>query len=143
MSRSSWRGINDPVERRKIRMRIFNIKIREEKDHPSFVSDKTVADFFAYWMLNQASLEYPSKTYELLDLLTEHMAVYDHLIVLPWRSEIAPADGRNDDPIHALRIQTQVEGAYAMLGARNVVRVPYTFGEDIGAFLERVVGPSD
>jgi predicted ATPase len=134
--RSSWRGINDPVLRRNIRMRIFNMKMREEKDNVAFVSDKTVADFMAYWLLNQAQIEYPTRTIELLDLVRDHMKNYEHLFVLPWRHEIDPEDGRNDDPIHALRIQAQVEGVYSLLDV-PITRVKYTFDEDIAAFLER------
>ena len=55
--RTSWRGINDSVERRNIRLRCFAIKIREEKEAIGFASDKTVVDFLAYWVLNQASDE--------------------------------------------------------------------------------------
>ena len=137
--RSSWRGINDPVQRRNIRMRIFNIKMREERDNVAFVSDKTVADFMAYWLLNQAPIEYPARTIELLDLVRGHMKTYDHIFLLPWRHEIDPADGRNDDPVHALRIQAQVEGVYSLLDVPTT-RVKYTFGEDIAALLGRVVG---
>lgn len=139
--RTSWRGITDPVERRNIRMRIFNIKMREEKEHASFVSDKTVIDFFAYWQLNQAALEYVGRTLDLLDMVREHMSIYDRILVLPWRREIERGSNRNDDPVHALRIQAQVEGLYQVLDV-PVIRAEYSFGEDMAAFVARALQES-
>ncbi len=137
--RTSWRGITDPVERRKIRMRMFNIKMREEKEPAGFVSDKTVVDFLAYWLLNQASFEYSGRTLDLYDMVREHASIYDHVLLLPWRREITADGKRNDDPVHALKIQAQVEGLYQVLGVPTV-RAEYKFGEDIGAFVKRTLG---
>jgi len=132
--RSSWRGITDPVDRRKIRMRIFNMKMRAEKEAPEFVADKTVVDFFAYWQLNQAPLEYSGRTLDLLDLIRGHLSIYDRILMLPWRREITPDGERNDDPVHALKVQAQIEGLYATLEV-PVIRVEYTFGQDLSALV--------
>ena len=135
---ASWRGVRDPRTRREVRLRTFNIKMRRETDHPNCVSDKTVVDFLAYWLLNQAPLESGAQNATALEMIEAHLPSYDRILVLPWRREIGDGDGRNTDEVHALKIQACVEGLYGVLGV-PFDRVEYTFGEDIAAFVARVI----
>src|SRR5262245_30674564 len=53
----SWRGIKDTRIRRQIRLAALEKKIAAEAAAESFVSDKTVIDYLAYWLQNQAEFE--------------------------------------------------------------------------------------
>ncbi len=138
--RTGWKGIGDGIERRRIRLRTFQIKIGEETDASAFVSDKTVIDFLCYWMLNQAPNESEQQNAEVVEMVRKHLSTYDYVFVLPWREEIAPAEGRNCNPWHQLRIQACVEGLYKVFGCGNF-RANYTFGEDLDKFLDRTLLP--
>lgn len=138
--RLGWSGIQDAAERRNIRLRTFKIKMQEELEAPTFISDKTVIDFLAYWMLNQSGIESEVRNFEVLDMVRNHLYVYDYIFVMPWRKEITPAEGRNANPIHQLRIQSCIEGLYHVLDC-GIFRANYTFGEDLDAFLDRTLLP--
>jgi len=139
---SGWSGVRDPRVRREIRLRSINLKMREEREHPDCVSDKTVVDFLAYWLLNQAPVEGGAQNYAVLDLVRDHLPAYDRVLVLPWRAAIEQGEGRNTDPIHQLRIQACVEGLYGVLEV-PLTRVEYTFGEDPAGLVERALPPTD
>jgi len=134
---ADWRGVRDPRARREIRLRAFNIKVRNETEHVDCVSDKTTVDFLAYWLLNQAPVESGAQNFTVLDMVRDHLPRYDRILVLPWRSNIEAGGGRNTDPIHQLKLQALVEGLYSVLGV-PFVQVDYTFGEDLGPLAEHL-----
>lgn len=135
---SAWRGVRDPRARREVRLRALNVKMRREKELTDCVSDKTVVDFLAYWLLNQAPVEGGAQNFAVLDLVRDHLPAYDRIIVLPWRASIEAGEGRNTDPIHQLKIQACIEGLCCVLGA-PIVRAEYTLGEDMAGFVERAL----
>jgi hypothetical protein len=139
IGRRDWKGITDLRVRKTVRIDAINRKIKAEMAAEAFVSEKTVVDYLAYWMQNQAEHETREQNMAVHELVVSHVARYTHRVFLPYRAEIEFAAGRNQDPFHALRVAANVFGLYAMIEQPAIV-APYTFGEDIAAWIERYLG---
>lgn len=133
--RDSWRGV-DPGERRKVREEALRRKIAGEAGHDSFVSDKTCIDYLAYWLQNQSETEERHVNQAFLDQCKEAAARYDVLVFLPYRQDVDYAVGRNQDPVHNLKVAAHKRGLLVVLGLPHV-EAPYQFGEDLGAWCTR------
>jgi len=137
--RDSWRGV-DPGDRRRIREEALRRKIAAEADLEAFVSDRTSVDYLAYWLQNQSESEERHVNQAFLDLCRDNAARFDVFVHLPYRAEVAWAVGRNQDPIHNLKVAAHKRGLIAVLGLPHV-DAPYTFGEDLAAWCERWLAP--
>jgi predicted ATPase len=138
--KQSWRGINDTRIRRTIRLDALERKIRAEQAAEAFVSDKTVVDYLAYWLSNQAEYEVKEQNLAIIEMVRPHVARYTHRVFLPYREEVEFTPSRNSDPVHNLKVAATKRGLYAVLGA-EVVEATYTFGEDIDAWVARWLSP--
>jgi len=132
----SWRGIRDIRVRRTIRLRALEEKVEAENAAPAFVSDKTVVDYLAYWLQNQAEYETAEQTQAFFERAKDHLSRYDLCVFLPVREEVDYAEGRSNDPIHNLKVGAFKRGLLSMLGV-PVVDAPYTFGEDMSTWIKR------
>jgi predicted ATPase len=136
VGRPSWSGIRDTRLRRAVRLKTIRKKIAAEESAEAFVSDKTVMDYAAYWVKNQSSYETLEETRKMLELCRAHVPRYDVCVFLPFREDIEFSEHRSNDPIHNLHLSLLKRGILVELGA-TVVEAPYTFGEDIHAWIER------
>ncbi|MFC1707401.1 AAA family ATPase [Planctomycetota bacterium] len=140
VGRPTWVGIRDTRIRHAIRLTALERKIEAENAAASFVSDKTVVDYAAYWLKNQAEFETLEQTRTVLEKVKAHVPRYDVCVFLPYRESIDFAEGRSNDPIHNLRLAALKRGLLTLLGA-TVVDAPYTFGEDVEAWIARWLTP--
>lgn len=134
--RDSWRGVSDPKERRKIREEALRRKIADEAAHPAFVSDKTVVDYLAYWLQNQAEHEERPANVAFVERCKAAVGRYDVLVFLPYREVVEAAPGRQQDSVHNLKVAAHKRGLLA-IWKLPVVEADYTFGEDLAAWCER------
>ncbi|MBI5610177.1 MAG: AAA family ATPase [Deltaproteobacteria bacterium] len=139
--RDSWRGV-DAGDRRKIREEALRRKISLEASEPAFVSDKTCVDYLAYWLQNQSETEERHINQAFLDQCKENAATFDVFVYLPYREQVDYAVGRNQDPIHNLKVAAHKRGLLAVLGLPHV-EAPYYFGEDMAAWVEKWLKPFD
>ena len=137
--RDSWRGV-DAADRRKIREEALTRKLRLEAAHDQFVSDKSVIDYLAYWLQNQSEYEQRHVSDAFLEQCKDGAKRYDILIFLPFRPEVEFAVGRNQDPNHNLKVAAHKRGLLVLLGLPHV-EAPYTFGEDLAAWVARWLPP--
>ncbi|MBM4344437.1 MAG: ATP-binding protein [Deltaproteobacteria bacterium] len=138
--RDSWRGV-EVGDRRKIREEALQRKLRLEADAPAFVSDKSVIDYLAYWLQNQSEHEQRHVNDAFVDQCKEGALRYDLLVFLPYRADVDYAVGRNQDPVHNLKVAAHKRGLLVLLGLPHI-EAPYSFGEDVGAWCERWVTPN-
>ena len=136
IGKPSWRGVKDTRIRRTIRLQGLEKKIAAEMTNESFVSDKTVIDYLAYWLQNQAEFETKESTQQFVERVKEHIPRYDKCIFLPYRPDVDWADDRSQDPVHNLKVAGLKRGLLSVLGVPTV-DAPYTFGEDAQAWVER------
>lgn len=133
--RDSWQGVV-AGDRRRIREDALRRKISAEAQEESFVSDKTVIDYLAYWLQNQSEQELRVVNEEFLDQCKEAAKRYDVLVLLPYRDDVSYAVGRNQDPVHNLKVAAHKLGLLILLGL-PYVQAPYQFGEDLDAWCEK------
>jgi adenylate kinase family enzyme len=138
--KDSWRGINDTRIRHTIRMTALERKIAAEREAEAFVSDKTVVDYLAYWLLNQMEFETKEQNAAVVELVRPHVARYTHRLVLPYRAEVDFATGRNQDPVHNLKVAGLKRGLWTELGA-PAIETPYGFADDLDAWIARWLAP--
>lgn len=136
--KDSWRGINDTRIRKTIRMTALERKIAAESAAEAFVSDKSVVDYLAYWVMNQMEFETKEQNQAVLDMVRAHVGRYTHRLFLPYRAEVEATGTRNADPVHNFKLSAVKRGLYLELGA-TPIDAPYTFGEDIDAWVEKHV----
>jgi predicted ATPase len=139
--KATWRGLKDTRIRRTIRLDALERKIKAETETESFVSDKTVVDYLGYWLQNQAEFETKEQTQTVIDTVKAHLPRIDVFVFLPYREVVDWAEDRSTDPIHNLKVAGLKRGLLTVLGAR-VVDAPYTFGEDVKAWIARHLGGS-
>ena len=132
--KDSWRGINDTRIRKTIRMVALERKIAAESVAEAFVSDKSVVDYLAYWVMNQMEFETKEQNQAVLDMVRAHVGRYTHRLFLPYRADVEPGPTRNADLVHNMKLSAVKRGLYIELGAAPA-EVPYTFGEDIDAWV--------
>jgi len=141
VGKPSWRGIKDTRIRRTIRLEALEKKIKAETAAESFVSDKTVFDYLTYWLQNQAEFEIPEQTHAVVEMVKGHVARYERCIFLPYRPVVDYAEDRSTDPIHNMKVAGLKRGLLTVLEA-PVIDAPYTFGEDLGAWVARYLTPA-
>lgn len=130
--RDSWRGV-DPADRRKIREEALRRKMAAEAELEAFVSDKTVIDYLAYWLQNQSETEERHVNEAFLTQCKEAAARIDVFVFLPYRDTVEYAVGRNQDPVHNLKVAAHKRGLLMLLGLPHV-EAPYLFGDDMAAW---------
>ncbi len=138
--RDSWRGVLDMKERRTIREDALRRKTVAEAEHDSFVSDKTAIDYLAYWLQNQSEHVDRQGNLEFLEKCKTAAQRYDVLVFLPYREQVDYAVGRNQDPVHNLKVAAHKRGLLALLGLPHV-EAPYEFGEDLSAWTQKWLEP--
>lgn len=137
--KDSWKGVLDWKLRRAIRMEALRRKIAAEAQHERFVSDKTVVDYLAYWLQNQAEKEDRDQNLEFIDLVRTGADRYDCCVYLPYRPQVDFAHGRNQDSVHNLKVAANKRGLLTVFEVPTV-DAPYEFGEDVKAWCERWLG---
>lgn len=130
--RESWQGVV-AGDRRRIREEALRRKVSAEASAESFVSDKTVIDYLAYWLQNQSEHELRHVNEEFLNQCKEAAARYDILILLPYREDVSYALGRSQDPVHNLKVAAHKLGLLILLEL-PFVRANYRFEEDLAAW---------
>ena len=139
--KESWREVRDFRLRRIIRFAVIERKIAAERAAEAFVSDRTVIDYLAYWLHNQAEHEPHEQNLALVEMVRGHLGRYDRCVFLPFREAIEGGTYRNVDPIHNLRIAAQKRGLMSIFGL-PLVDAPFTFGEDVQAWIARWLAPA-
>ena len=134
--RKTWAGLKDTRARKAIRLDVLDRKIKADMAAEAFVSEKTAIDYLAYWLQNQAEFETKEQNQSVVELVRGHLPRYTHRIFMPYRSDIEWAENRNQDPVHNLKVAANIFGMYAVMG-HPAIETPYTFGEDIAAWVER------
>lgn len=130
--RESWQGVV-AGDRRRIREEALRRKISAEASEEAFVSDKTVIDYLAYWLQNQSEQELRNVNEEFLSQCKEAAKRYDVLVLLPYREDVSYALGRNQDPVHNLKVAAHKLGLLILLDL-PFVQAPYRFDEDLHAW---------
>lgn len=133
--RDSWQGVV-AGDRRRIREEALRRKIAAEAAAEDFVSDKSVIDYLAYWLQNQSEQEIRAVNEDFLEQCKQAALRYDRLVLLPYRAEVDFMIGRNQDPVHNLKVAALKRGLLEVLEMPFVV-APYTFGEDLAAWCQR------
>lgn len=139
--KESWREVRDFRLRRIIRFDAVERKIAAERSAAAFVSDRTVVDYLAYWLHNQAEHEPAEQNAAYVEMVRGHAARYTRCVFLPYREQIDAGAYRNPDPIHNLKIAAGKRGLLSILGVPTI-DAPYTFGEDIQAWIDRWIEPA-
>ena len=134
--RDSWKGVSDPKQRRKIREDALRRRVSAEAEHESFVADKTVIDYLAYWLQNQSEHEEKHVNTAFVEACRAACKRYDRFVFLPFREEVSFAVGRNQDPVHNLKVAAHKRGLLA-IWKLPVVEADYLFGEDLAAWCAR------
>jgi len=138
--RDSWRGVGDAQQRRKIREDALHRKVKAEAEHEAFVSDKTVIDYLAYWLQNQSEHEDKQVNTSFVEACRIAALRYDLFVFLPLRDQIAFAVGRNQDPVHNLKVAAHKRGLLA-LWKLPVVEADYLFDEALAPWCDRYLRP--
>ncbi len=136
VGKPSWKGIKDTRIRKTVRLQALQKKIAIESAAESFVSDKTVVDYLAYWLQNQAEFETKEQSQSVIDMVRAHVGTYTAIVCLPYRTDIEWAEDRSQDPFHNLKVVGLKRGLLDLLGVR-AVDAPYTFGEDMQAWIAK------
>lgn len=131
--RDSWKGVSDPKARRKIREDALRRKVAAENEHAAFVSDKTAVDYLAYWLQNQSEHEDAKANQAFVDQCRAAAARYDLFVCLPYRDKVDFGIGRNQDPVHNLKVAAQKRGLVAVLGL-PAIDADYVFGTDMATW---------
>ena len=138
--RDSWKGVNDITLRRRIREDALKRKVAAEAEHEAFVSDKTAIDYLAYWLQNQSEHEERHSNLAFLEQCRTAAARYDVLIFLPYREIVEFVIGRNQDPVHNLKVAAHKRGLLA-LWKLPTVEAEYSFGESLAGWCELWLPP--
>ncbi len=117
----SWKDLyaregeeNGKTIERLLRLEALNKKIAEERSHDSYVSDKTVIDYLAYWMAHTARHASPEENETFIGAAREHAQTYDRILVPAFdvfELEDNP-EKRNAQYAHRLRIHSLIKGLY-------------------------------
>lgn len=116
------RGLNSPKEltdelARLVRFSALESKMNAEKSHESFLSDKSVVDYLAYWMTCTMQGAPKSETEEFFERAIKHSSIYDLIIIPPFgRFRISDNNKRSTNWHHQYRVHTQIKGLYLELG---------------------------
>ncbi len=138
--RDSWRGVADLRQRRRVREDALKRKTMREAELPDFVSDKTAIDYLAYWLQNQSEHEERFVNQAFLDDCQAAASRYDVIVLLPYRDQVDYAIGRNQDPIHNLKVAAHKLGLLQILAVPHV-HAPYQFGEELSAWIATWLTP--
>jgi hypothetical protein len=112
------RGLNSPRElddkgAREVRLEALARKVESERSSEDFLSDKSVADYHAYWMIwtmGDATDEERDRFHEMVN---DHIGIYDKVIIPPFgRFEIEDNNIRSTDRYHQYRVHTLIKGIY-------------------------------
>jgi nicotinamide riboside kinase len=135
----TWKGVRDTRLRKNIRLQAIEKKMKAETEAEAFVSDKSVVDYLAYWILNQAEFETKEQNWGIVELIQPHVHRYTHRLILPFRADIEWGENRNTDPFHNYKLSAMKRGLFDQFGV-PVIETPYTFGEDIAAWAAKWLG---
>ncbi len=138
--RDSWRGVNDVQQRRRIREEALRRKVAAENEHAEFVSDKTIVDYLAYWLQNQSEHEDRKNNEACVAQCKAAVQRYDVLVFLAYRETVDYAVGRNQEPVHNLKVAAHKRGLLS-LWKLPFVEAEYVFGEELTAWCDRYLAP--
>lgn len=111
-----WADGPSKKEERTIRLEALNRKIRLEKKTRVWVSDKSVVDYFAYWLTLAGKTASPKEKATFERLVRSHVDCYDRVILpLFGKYPVEHRVRRNTDPNHRLRIHSAVLHLYDLL----------------------------
>lgn len=111
----------DDETSRKLRLLTLERKIKAEESEERFLSDKSVVDYHAYWLLLSAMGATEETNKKFYELTKEHVKIYD-LIIIPSLRDFQNIDNgiRNTNFYHKYRVHTLIKGLYQEL------KVPFT-----------------
>jgi predicted ATPase len=113
----SFKEVSDYSEGRQIRIEALERKVKHEKETEDFISDKSVAEYFAYWLnlcSKEASKEQNDKFYKLTK---NHIHTADLVIIPPFgRFEIEDNKIRTTDFYTQLKNHMLIKGLYSEMG---------------------------
>lgn len=113
----NFKQVVNPSMMRQIRLQALFRKIQMENSMESFVSDKGVADYYAYWM-NVAMHEASQKENDMFYEETKgHIKIYDLVIIPPFgRFEIEDNKLRTTNLHYQFRNHCMIKGLYNEFG---------------------------
>jgi len=106
---SSPKQLSD-IQARQVRLRALGKKIKSELETPNFLSDKSVVDYYAYWLIWTMAGAAHEET------VKSHVRNYD-LVIIPQygRFEIADNGIRTTNHFHQFRVHALIRGIYGEL----------------------------
>ena len=105
----SWRDVGSPTEAVDIRLDGLQRKIESETNSETFISDKSVIDYLAYWDLNTASDASHEDRERFESAVADHLGRYDLILLLLWgRMPIQKLDRRRVDRVHQFRVHSAI-----------------------------------
>lgn len=118
----SFKNVENPEVMRQIRLEALYRKVDAESKVKDFVSDKSVVDYFAYWLnvaMHEASQEQNGIFLEKTS--THAKKTYDLVIIPPFgRFNIEDNQIRTTNPHYQFRNQVTIKGLYAEFGIKWV-----------------------
>ena len=105
----SWKEVHNPTKIIKVRLEALNKKIKAEKNTPCFISDKSVIDYFAYWIINSTHSATQKERTNFLDMVIDHIKCYELILLLPYgRIPLKDKRKRNISSKHQLKIHSKI-----------------------------------
>jgi len=119
---SSWRNVSSPTEAVDIRLDGLKRKIESEANRETFISDKSVIDYLAYWDLNTASDASREDCERFESAVADHLWRYGLILLLLWgRIPIQELGRRRVDRVHQFRVHSAITRRMLQLRAPFVV----------------------
>lgn len=121
----SLKEIN-PNKQVEIQKKMFFEKYNAENQHLSFVSDRSLVDYFVFW-INRCMYHVPEKeTKTLFNILEEHVKIYDFIFLLRFDKKLFQEHTKRTNNFFAhLRFEWILRSLYIDLGA-NVIDINET-----------------
>lgn len=136
-----YKNFGDVLEKEEhadIRMTALRRKIDLERASKDFITDKTVCDYYAYWLLRTAPFASLEQNVLFASQVREHITFYDRVFI-PKFGQFPLADNglRSTDYSHQYRVHCLIKGIYSEEGVA-FQEVIHTLDEPVEQVLRRM-----
>ena len=114
----SFKDVSEQEEHIDIRLRALERKIALERGSERFISDKTVCDYYAYWLLRSSAFATREQNFFFHSRVREHIGIYDKILIPRFGLFALEDNGlRSVDYFHQCRVHCLIKGIYLQEGS--------------------------